>query len=151
MPTWIFPAGQVCHWCDALLDTELFLVVLWYNCTAVCTTKLACCTLVVGACKASCLLSLWDFCVCQPRQVISEQLYLSLKNFGSLIFEHVLYTGSYEMDVATWRPTGRRFTDRLKRFFIGGPPEVDDITYVACRKDFKVIFILIHGSTSGNQ
>ena len=50
-------------------------------------------------------------------------------------------TGSYEMDVATWRPTGRRFTDRLMRFFIGGPPEVDDITYVACRKDFKVRFL----------
>lgn len=47
-------------------------------------------------------------------------------------------SGSYEMNVATWRPAGTRLVDRMKRFFVGGPPEVDDISYVACPKDFNV-------------
>lgn len=43
--------------------------------------------------------------------------------------------GSYEMDVSTWRPVGRGLVDKMKRFFIGGPPEIDDITYVACPRE----------------
>jgi len=45
------------------------------------------------------------------------------------------------MGVATWRPTGRRMLDKMKRFFIGGPPELDDISYVAFPKDFHVCII----------
>lgn len=50
----------------------------------------------------------------------------------------VVNTGSYEMNIATWKPAGRRLLDRMRRFFVGGPPEVDDITYVACPRDFNV-------------
>ena len=38
----------------------------------------------------------------------------------------------------TWRPTGRKVVDRMRRFFIGGTPEIDDITFVACPRDFNV-------------
>ena len=28
--------------------------------------------------------------------------------------------------------------DKMKRFFIGGAPEIDDVSYIAVPKDFKV-------------
>ena len=39
----------------------------------------------------------------------------------------------------------------MKRFFVGGPPELDDITYVACPKDFHVhaLVVQLYGSDVG--
>lgn len=54
------------------------------------------------------------------------------------MYDACIWTGSYEQDVVTWRPTGSRVVDRMRRFFIGGTPEIDDITYVACPRDFNV-------------
>ena len=55
------------------------------------------------------------------------------------IAHHIsMYPGSYEMNVDTWRPAGTRLVDRMRRFFVGGPPEVNDISYVAYPKDFSV-------------
>ena len=61
---------------------------------------------------------------------------------SALNFEHVCAyaaLGSYELPVSTWRPAGSRILDKMKRFFVGGAPEIDDISYVAVPKDFKVL------------
>ena len=42
----------------------------------------------------------------------------------------------------TWRPAGSRILDKMKRFFTGGAPEIDDVSYVAIPKDFKVYVIV---------
>ena len=46
--------------------------------------------------------------------------------------------GQHEVTVETWRPVGRPVIDQMNRFFIGGPPEIDDITYVATPREFQV-------------
>ena len=46
--------------------------------------------------------------------------------------------GSYELCVHTWRPAGRRILDKMRRFFTGGSPEIDDVSYIATPKDFQV-------------
>ena len=53
----------------------------------------------------------------------------------------ILYTcvGVYELAVETWRPTGHRVVDRLRRFFVGGATELSDIAYVTRPSDFEVI------------
>ena len=42
------------------------------------------------------------------------------------------------MCVPTWRPAGKRIIDKMKRFFVGGAPQIDDVSYVAVPRDFKV-------------
>ena len=39
-----------------------------------------------------------------------------------------------------WRPSGIRVLDKMKRFFIGGVPEIEDLPYVAEPRDFQVYF-----------
>jgi len=46
--------------------------------------------------------------------------------------------GAHELTVNTWRPSGFRVLDKMKRFFVGGAPEIDDISYVAQPRDFQV-------------
>ena len=56
-------------------------------------------------------------------------------------FDFCLYTvavGSYELCVHTWRPADRRILDKMRRFFIGAAPEIDDVSYVTTPKDFQV-------------
>ena len=50
----------------------------------------------------------------------------------------ILWQGLYDLSIETWRPVGRPIIDQMKRFFMGGPPDIDDITYVATPKDFQV-------------
>ena len=52
----------------------------------------------------------------------------------------ILYytTGVYEVGVHTWRPSGSRVVDRLKRFFVGGGNELSDISYITKPPDFDV-------------
>ena len=42
------------------------------------------------------------------------------------------------MCVQTWRPAGRRILDKMRRFFVGGAPQIDDVSYVATPKNFQV-------------
>lgn len=39
--------------------------------------------------------------------------------------------GTHVLEIQTWRPVGRSIFDDLRRFFIGGSPELEDPTYVA--------------------
>jgi Meckel syndrome type 1 protein len=46
-------------------------------------------------------------------------------------------------DLACWRPRGDSIIYELRRFFIGGSPELEDISYVTIPSDHEVIFLLI--------
>ncbi|XP_071849558.1 tectonic-like complex member MKS1 [Apostichopus japonicus] len=39
--------------------------------------------------------------------------------------------GTHHLDIQTWRPLGRSSYENLRRFFIGGSPELEDPTYVS--------------------
>ncbi|CAB3977816.1 Meckel syndrome type 1 [Paramuricea clavata] len=50
--------------------------------------------------------------------------------------------GTHEITVNTWRPTGNGLVPKMRRFFIGGSPELEDVTYVkqpAGSEDHKVL------------
>lgn len=38
--------------------------------------------------------------------------------------------GTHDITVNTWRPTGNGLVPKMRRFFIGGSPELEDVTYV---------------------
>ena len=42
------------------------------------------------------------------------------------------------MTINTWRPSGHRVVDKLKRFFVGGGPELEDLSYIAQPSGFNV-------------
>ena len=46
--------------------------------------------------------------------------------------------GRYTTTVSTWRPTGS-ILDKLKRYFIGGSPELTDTTYTGIPSTLQVI------------
>jgi Meckel syndrome type 1 protein len=46
--------------------------------------------------------------------------------------------GSYEHALPCWRPRGDSFIYELRRFFIGGSPELEDISYCAIPSDHQV-------------
>ena len=51
---------------------------------------------------------------------------------------YVLYTGVYELEVHTWRPSGGRVVDTLRRFFVGGAVGLSDLSYITRPSDFDV-------------
>lgn len=46
--------------------------------------------------------------------------------------------GDHNVVVDTWRPSGHRVVDKLRRFFIGGGPELDNLDYITQSSDFIV-------------
>ena len=53
-------------------------------------------------------------------------------------------TGDHNVLVNTWRPTGRRLIDKMRRFFIGGGPELEELSYIAQPRDFSVSYALLY-------
>lgn len=49
-------------------------------------------------------------------------------------------TGFHTLTVPTWRPVELGTVSELKRFFIGGSPELEDMTYVRVPTTFKARF-----------
>jgi Meckel syndrome type 1 protein len=45
--------------------------------------------------------------------------------------------GRYNENLNNWRPRGDSFIYELRRFFIGGSPELEDITYSAVPSDHE--------------
>lgn len=41
----------------------------------------------------------------------------------------IYLSGSYTVEVNTWRPIGNGTGPEMRRFFIGGSPELEDPTY----------------------
>ena len=50
-----------------------------------------------------------------------------------------VHTGVHELAVETWRPCGRGVVDMLRRFFVGGATELNDISYITKPADFEVV------------
>ena len=48
--------------------------------------------------------------------------------FKCLFYLHI---GTHTFEVQTWRPLGRSTYDDMRRFFIGGSPELEDPSYVS--------------------
>ena len=54
--------------------------------------------------------------------------------------------GTHDITVNTWRPTGNGLAPKMRPFFIGGSPELEDVTYVkqpAGSEDVRVYFIIL--------
>ena len=65
-------------------------------------------------------------------------IYVCIHGNAIIICLSTVTVGSYELCVHTWRPAGRRILDKMRRFFVGGSPEIDDVSYIATPKDFQV-------------
>lgn len=48
---------------------------------------------------------------------------------NKLTFENIYLPGSYSVEANTWRPVGNGRGPEMRRFFIGGSPELEDPTY----------------------
>ena len=42
------------------------------------------------------------------------------------------------VEIATWRPYGNNISQQMRRFFTGGAPELDDISYVKIPTESEV-------------
>ena len=51
------------------------------------------------------------------------------EGYGRLVLPQ--RSGVYQENILTWRPFGRGVVSEMRRYFIGGSPELDDITYVS--------------------
>lgn len=49
-----------------------------------------------------------------------------------------VFSGCHKMTCQTWRPIQTGTVAELRRFFIGGAPELEDISYVRLPGTFKV-------------
>lgn len=50
-----------------------------------------------------------------------------------------MYQGKHTITCHTWRPLQTGTSSALRRFFIGGSPELEDLSYVRIPGTFKVI------------
>jgi hypothetical protein len=50
----------------------------------------------------------------------------------------ILATSAFTTVVHTWRPVGNGIISQLRRFFIGGCPELDNLSYISIPSDFQV-------------
>ncbi len=56
-----------------------------------------------------------------------------------LRFSHRCFIlGSHDLTLHTWRPAGRGVVDQLRRYFVGGAQQINDLSYVACPRDLQV-------------
>jgi Meckel syndrome type 1 protein len=53
---------------------------------------------------------------------------------GNYLFNSI---GFYDEHLSCWRPRVNSIFDEVRRFFIGGSTELEDITYVAIPKLFE--------------
>ena len=53
-----------------------------------------------------------------------------------------MFVGVHKELVHCWRPLGRSTVAELRRFFIGGSPELEDPTYAAIPSTFEVCLLL---------
>ena len=54
--------------------------------------------------------------------------------------------GTHDVTVNTWRPTGNSLVPKMRRYFIGGSPELEDVTYVkqpAGSEDVRINYITL--------
>ena len=71
----------------------------------------------------------------QPHQVRPAPLLRALGLVGCAVCPHTLTSGYYDVTVATWRPLGQTLIDELRRVFIGGGPQLEDVVSVGVKSD----------------
>ena len=59
---------------------------------------------------------------------------------GTQLTSDVLTVGLRTQTIHCWRPLGRSHVSEMRRFFIGGSPELEDPTFVASPSAFEVSF-----------
>lgn len=68
------------------------------------------------------------------------QVYL-VKEFDLFFFRDgeiiSFFSGLYDEELTCWRPRGDSIFNELRRFFIGGSNELQDISYLAIPKQFQ--------------
>lgn len=55
-------------------------------------------------------------------------------------------SGGLQEELPCWRPRGDSIIYELRRFFIGGSPELEDISYVCTPSDHEVIHLKLENS-----
>ncbi|NWS78518.1 MKS1 protein, partial [Crotophaga sulcirostris] len=58
-----------------------------------------------------------------------------VEGYGSLVLPSS--PGLHTLTIPTWRPVGLGVVAELRRFFIGGSPELEDLTYIRIPSTFK--------------
>ncbi|VDL86160.1 unnamed protein product [Schistocephalus solidus] len=49
----------------------------------------------------------------------------------------LLLLGTHCIEVSAWRPIGQSIVSRLRRFFVGGTPQLEDATFAMIPSDFQ--------------
>ena len=57
------------------------------------------------------------------------------EGYGHLLLPHL--PGVLQQHILTWRPLGHGVVSEMRRFFIGGSPELDDVTYTSNPTGFQ--------------
>lgn len=70
---------------------------------------------------------------------------------NTLILPVILYTGSYRLDLSTWRPSTASLGDHLTRYFIGGgTPSLRDTSYLSSTLNKVHHYITLHHVASSS-
>lgn len=73
---------------------------------------------------------------CSTSKFVHFITHICISLFNSAF---VMLSGCHKMTCRTWRPVQLDTVAELRRFFIGGAPELEDISYVRVPGTFKVI------------
>jgi Meckel syndrome type 1 protein len=70
-------------------------------------------------------------------QVASQDIWGRYRTEGYAYLDIPSVPGFYNQELSCWRPRGDSIFNELRRFFIGGSNELEDISYVAIPKQFE--------------
>ncbi|XP_021374695.1 Meckel syndrome type 1 protein-like isoform X2 [Mizuhopecten yessoensis] len=70
-------------------------------------------------------------------EVLSLDMWNRFRTEGYTYINIPTHPGTYKENARCWRPIGRSAAAELRRFFIGGSPELEDITYTAVPSTFQ--------------
>ncbi|ELU09204.1 hypothetical protein CAPTEDRAFT_157534 [Capitella teleta] len=73
-------------------------------------------------------------------EVLSLDSWQRYRTEGYGFFTLPCRPGVHREDVHCWRPAGQSAVSELRRFFIGGSPELEDVTYAAKPSTFDISF-----------
>ena len=71
-------------------------------------------------------------------EVASYDLWTRYRTEGYTWTQLPTKSGSMQEELPCWRPRGDSIIYELRRFFIGGSPELEDISYVCTPSDHEV-------------
>jgi Meckel syndrome type 1 protein len=78
-------------------------------------------------------------------EVASYDLWNRYRTEGYAWTQIPVKPGTYEENLPCWRPRGDSFIYELRRFFIGGSPELEDISFVTIPSDLEGTILSRYG------